>query len=63
MRRFLAVAMVLVMAVSPILIGCSVQALPNEITIGALLSLTGSVSSLGESGEAALAVAEEDINN
>ena len=36
--------------------------LPEEIRIGALLPLTGDLSTFGENNEAALRVAEEDIN-
>ena len=60
MRKSLIVILVLVLASSIAITGCTSPS--NEIVIGALLSQTGDNSSLGESGEAALEIAEQDID-
>ncbi len=41
---------------------CSAETKPQEVVIGALLSLTGGLSSSGESCQAALEIALDDIN-
>ena len=60
MRKSLVVILVLVLASSIAITGCTAPS--NEIVIGALLSQTGDNSSLGESAQAALEIAKQDID-
>ncbi|MCX5998023.1 MAG: penicillin-binding protein activator, partial [Chloroflexi bacterium] len=60
MHRAISIMLALLCVVSASVVGCGHKT--TEVRIGALMPLTGSLSSLGEGGQAALEVAVEDVN-